>query len=136
MGADPPAVLGNDVSANPYIIIPAATVAAFSFIGIIGNTGDLLSQRPSRKGGYFGVVTGTLSLTFAYLLSEYDPVFDETGPYLGIAGVVALGLGALSLHLARERDRSTMVGKRIEFVPSMLFSADGPKAGISVRFRF
>jgi hypothetical protein len=118
------------------VLIPAAVIGGVTVIGIAGNTGDLFSGGSSRAGAYFGLVTGALSVTFAYLVSEYEPVYEESAPYLGATGMVALGLGAVNLYKARQSEDSEEYAGRVAVEPLIRISRDHRTTGVVLRVQF
>jgi hypothetical protein len=133
---DPSIALCDSVSSNPAVLIPAAVVGGATVIGIAGNTGDLITGGSSRAGAYFGLVTGALSVTFGFLVSEYEPIYDEWAPFLGVTGLVALGLGVVNLYKAPRSDDSEEYAERVTFEPMFRGRGSDRTTGVVLRLRF
>jgi hypothetical protein len=133
-----PSVVIGDV-AKPeetptYVQVTGVILGATNFVSIVGNTSKLVRHEPSKLYGYLGILGGTLSIGFAFVLSEEQPSHESTAILFGISGGISMGLGGFGLRSAKRGPQQET--SRFQAGPVLVRESGGYVPGIGISYEF
>ena len=94
----------------------------------------LAAKKPNRTFAYLGVIGGSLSIAYAFLLAHEKPEHESVPALFGVTGGLALGLGAFNLRLARHLGDAG--DNRLSLSPTLIQDGQRYIGGIRVSLDF
>jgi peptidoglycan/LPS O-acetylase OafA/YrhL len=97
-------------------------------IGVsISNSFSLINGRPNKINGYFGAVTGVISLGLAaasLVMEDDEDLRNEFLLVMGTAGVASLTLGVMNIRRAKRTEDEPIGKSEIKIYPGLTWDSD------------
>jgi hypothetical protein len=110
-------------------------------IGVsLSNGFSLINDRPNKINGYFGIVTGVISLglvTANLLVEENEDLRNNYALVMGTAGATSLILGTMNVRRSGNTQEAPIDESRIKFYPTIARDIGQKyKIGININILF
>ena len=106
----------------------------------LSNGFSLINDSPNKINGYFGVVTGVISLGLVainYVAEDNTEMRNDFALAMGTAGATSLILGAINVRESGNTNNISLDDSKIQIYPTYIWEKDQEhKIGININILF